>query len=74
MQLAMLVVPVLVLLGALTGHPIGLAFSPLELTGLTMGTLLTRQLLSDGKANWLEGVMLLGLYLAFAGAAFFADI
>jgi len=74
MQLAMLVVPVLVLLGALTGHPFDLAFSPLELSALTIGTLLTRQLLDDGKANWLEGVMLLGLYLAFAGAVFFADL
>jgi Ca2+:H+ antiporter len=74
MQLAMLVVPLLVLLGVITGHQIELAFSPLELTALTIGTLLTRQLLDDGKTNWLEGVMLLGLYLAFAGAVFFADI
>jgi Ca2+:H+ antiporter len=74
MQLAMLVVPVLVLLGAVTGHPFDLAFSPLELTALAVGTLLTRQLLDDGKANWLEGVMLLGLYVSFAGAVFFADI
>jgi Ca2+:H+ antiporter len=74
MQLAMLVVPVLVLIGAVTGHAFDLAFSPLELTALTVGTLLTRQLLDDGKTNWLEGVMLLGLYLAFAGAVFFADI
>lgn len=74
MQLAMLVVPVLVLIGAVTGHPFDLAFSPLELTALTVGTLLARQLLDDGKTNWLEGVMLLGLYLAFAGAVFFAEI
>jgi Ca2+:H+ antiporter len=74
LQLAMLVVPILVLLGGVTGHPFDLAFSPLELTALTVGTLLTRQLLDDGKANWLEGVMLLGLYLAFAGAVFFANI
>lgn len=74
MQLAMLVVPILVLLGALTGHPVALAFSPLELTALAVGTLLTRQLLADGKANWLEGVMLLGLYLAFAGSVFFSDL
>jgi Ca2+:H+ antiporter len=74
MQLAMLVVPILVLLGAVVGNPIELAFSPLELAALTIATLLTRQLLDDGKANWLEGVMLLGLYLAFAGAVFFSDI
>lgn len=74
MQLAMLVVPILVLLGAVTGHPFDLAFSLLELTALLVGTLLTRQLLDDGKTNWLEGVMLLGLYMAFAGAVFFAEI
>ncbi|MGN6782055.1 MAG: calcium/proton exchanger [Marmoricola sp.] len=74
MQLPMLVVPALVLLGAVTGHPIELVFSALELTALAIATLLVRQLLDDGKANWLEGVMLLGLYLAFAGAVFFADI
>jgi Ca2+:H+ antiporter len=74
MQLAMLVVPVLVLLGAVTGNPFDLAFSPLELTALTVATLLTHQLLDDGKTNWLEGVMLLGLYFAFAGAVFFAEI
>lgn len=74
MQLAMFVVPILVLLGAVTGHPFDLAFSPLELSALIIGTLLTRHLLDDGKANWLEGVMLLGLYLAFAGAVFFADL
>jgi Ca2+:H+ antiporter len=74
MQLAMLVVPLLVLLGAVTGHPFDLAFSPLELTALAVGTLLARQLLEDGKTNWLEGVMLLGLYLSFAGAVFFAEI
>jgi len=73
-QLVMLAVPLLVLLGAVTGHPFDLAFSPLELTALTVGTLLTRQLLADGKANWLEGVMLLGLYVSFAGAVFFAEI
>lgn len=74
MQLAMLVVPVLVFLGLVVGHPVELAFSPLELSGLAIATLLTRQLLDDGKANWLEGVMLLGLYLAFGGAVFFADL
>lgn len=74
MQLAMLVVPVLVLFGALSGHAVDLAFSPLELTALAAGTLLTRHLLDDGKANWLEGVMLLGFYAAFAGAVFFANL
>jgi Ca2+:H+ antiporter len=74
MQLAMLVVPVLVLLGWLTGNAIELAFSPLELAALMIGTLLTHHLLDDGKANWLEGVMLIGLYVSFAGAVFFADL
>jgi len=74
MQLAMFVVPVLVALGALSGHPFDLSFSALELTALVIGTLLTSQLLADDKANWLEGVLLLGLYVVFAGAVFFADL
>ena len=74
MQLPMLVVPILVVLGAVVGHPVNLVFSPLELAALVIGTLVTRQLLDDGRTNWLEGVMLTGLYLSFAGAVFVADI
>ena len=73
-QLVMLVVPVLVLIGLLTGHAVTLTFSPLELAALVVGTLLVRQLVEDGEANWFEGVMLLGLYGSFATAAFFVDV
>lgn len=74
MQLVMLVVPVLVLIGLISGHPLTLTFSPLELAALIVGTLLVRQLVEDRKANWFEGVMLLGLYASFATAAFFVDL
>lgn len=74
MQLPMLVVPVLVFLGAVTGHPVDLAFSALELSALAIATMLTRHLLDDGLTNWLEGVMLVALYISFGGAVFFADL
>lgn len=74
MQLVMLVVPVLVLVGLISGHAVTLTFSPLELAALVVGTLLVRQVVEDGKANWFEGVMLLGLYGSFATAAFFVDV
>jgi Ca2+:H+ antiporter len=73
-QLVMLVVPILVLVGVIGGHPFALVFDELELAVLIVGTLLTRQLVDDRKANWFEGVMLLGLYAAFAAAAFFVEV
>jgi Ca2+:H+ antiporter len=73
-QLVMLVVPILVLVGLIAGHSFTLVFDQLELAALILSTLLVRQLVDDRKANWFEGVMLLGLYAAFAAAAFFVQV
>ncbi len=73
-QVVMLVIPLLVLVGVLSGHHLNLQFSVLELTALGVSTLLARQLVDDEKGNWLEGVMLLGLYVAFAATVFFLPL
>jgi Ca2+:H+ antiporter len=73
-QLVMLVVPLLVLVGAIGGHSFSLVFEELELAVLIVSTLLVRQLVDDRKSNWFEGVMLLALYVAFAAAAFFVEV
>jgi Ca2+:H+ antiporter len=73
-QLVMLVVPILVLVGVIAGHSFTLVFDQIELAVLILSTLLVRQLVEDRKANWFEGVMLLGLYAAFAAAAFFVEV
>jgi Ca2+:H+ antiporter len=74
MQLVMLVVPVLVLVGLVSGHQFRLVFDKLELAILFVSTLLVRQLVDDRQAHWFEGAMLLGLYAAFAASAFFVGV
>jgi Ca2+:H+ antiporter len=70
-QVALLVAPVLVFVSILMGNPMNLVFSRLELFGLLVATMVTRNATSDGVSNWMEGVLLVGVY-ALLGIAFFA--
>lgn len=65
-QLVLLVAPVLVFAGRLLGQPMDLAFTPFEVVAIVLATVITRELIIDGKANWFEGVLLLGTYLILA--------
>ena len=60
----------LVLAGALVGHPMDLIFTPVEIVAVALSVLITRQLISDGQSNWLEGMMLVAVYLML-GVGFF---
>jgi Ca2+:H+ antiporter len=68
-QVGLLVAPVLVFLGMIMGQNMDLVFSPLELIAIVMAIYLTRNLTYDGESSWLEGLMLIGVYLLF-GIAF----
>ncbi|MFI5456512.1 MAG: calcium/proton exchanger [Isosphaerales bacterium] len=68
-QVGLLVAPVLVFLGMIMGQNMDLIFSPLELIAIVMATYLTRSLTYDGESSWLEGLMLIGVYVLF-GIAF----
>ncbi len=70
-QVALLVTPILVFLGPLLGHPLQLVFTPLELGALAASVIVTGFVALDGRSNWLEGAMLLGVYLISALAFFF---
>jgi Ca2+:H+ antiporter len=74
LQLVMLVVPLMVLVGILTGNHVSLTFSVLELAALLISAVLTRQVVDDRQGNWFEGAMLVALYLAFAIAVFFVEV
>jgi Ca2+:H+ antiporter len=74
MQLVMLLVPLFVFTGLVTGHPVTLAVTPLELATLAASAILVHYLVSDGRGNVLEGAQLVGLYLVFAAAAFFTRL
>jgi Ca2+:H+ antiporter len=72
LQVALLVTPILVFLGPLLGHPLKLVFSPLELGALAATVVVTGFIALDGESNWLEGVMLCGVYVIAALAFFFS--
>jgi Ca2+:H+ antiporter len=40
-----------------------LLFTRFEIVAIILGVLLTRQLIVDGQSNWLEGLMLVAVYL-----------
>ncbi|MDP9454600.1 MAG: calcium/proton exchanger [Actinobacteria bacterium] len=71
-QVALLVTPILVFLGPLLGHPLDLTFSLLELGALGAAVVTTAFVAMDGKSNWLEGAMLVGVYIIAALAFFFS--
>ena len=69
-QIALFVAPVLVLLSIPLGHPLTLEFSHMEVVGMAVGVGAATLIGLDGESNWLEGVMLLGVY-AILGVAFY---
>ncbi len=71
-QIALLVAPILVIVSYMIGNPMDLVIHrPLELVGLFGATVITASVARDGETNWLEGAMLLGVYLLLALAFFF---
>ena len=69
-QVVLFVVPVLVFMGAATGHPFTITFSLFELACMLLPVMITNHLAADGQCNWLEGLQLMALY-AIIGTAFY---
>ncbi|GEM_PF-540775 len=70
-QMILLVVPVLVLVGLFTGHPIGLVFQPIEVIIFGAATFVFMLLSRDGESTWLEGVQLCSFWALVAVVALF---
>src|SRR5262249_59538949 len=70
-QVALVVAPVLVFSGLLLGQPMDLIFSRFEIVALGLAVVVNRQLIADGQSNWLEGLMLVAVYLMLGGGFFF---
>jgi Ca2+:H+ antiporter len=70
MQIALLVLPLIVILGWITGHDdMTLWFDGYQVVVLFISVLLVNYLIQDGKSHWLEGVLLIMLYLIIAVTA-----
>ncbi|KAF8809108.1 calcium/proton exchanger [Phlegmacium glaucopus] len=65
-QIATFVVPLLVIIGWLSGHGLTLFFANFETIVLFVSVLLVNTLIQDGKSNYMEGLMLLSLYFVIA--------
>jgi len=69
-QVALLIAPLLVLLGMVFHQPMDLAFTTMEVASIALAVLVTSSVIRDAETNWLEGALLLLAY-AVLGVAFF---
>jgi len=65
-QIAIFVVPLLVIIGWCSGHDLTLFFANFETIVLFVSVILVNTLIQDGKSNYMEGLMLLSLYFVIA--------
>jgi Ca2+:H+ antiporter len=70
LQIALFVTPFLVLLGWAMGEPMTLHFQGFETIIFFISVLIVNYLIQDGKSNYLEGAMCIGIY-AIIGLAFY---
>jgi len=70
-QIALFVAPLLVLLSyVIAPEPMDLVFTELEIVAVAISVLVVGQISDDGETHWMEGALLLGVYLIL-GLAFF---
>ncbi|KAF8557435.1 calcium/proton exchanger, partial [Imleria badia] len=62
-QIALFVIPSMVILGWMIGKPMTFLFDPLKSIVMFLSVLTVSCAVQDGKSNWLEGVILISLYL-----------
>jgi len=67
-QIALMVTPLLVLIGWCISQPMTLYFQPFETAVLFISVIVVNSLISDGESNWLEGVLLMAVYVICAVA------
>jgi Ca2+:H+ antiporter len=72
LQVALFVAPVLVFISLLMGGPpLLLVFNSFELIAMIATVLVAAFIALDGESNWLEGAMLVGVYIILAIAFFY---
>jgi len=69
-QVALFVAPVLVIIGAVLGQPMDLVFTPLEVAAVAAAVGISALIALDGESNWLEGALLMLVYLILAVSFF----
>jgi Ca2+:H+ antiporter len=70
-QIALFVVPILVIAGILLNRPFNLVFTVFEVASILLAAIILNLIAHDGKSNWFEGVMLIAVYIIIAIGFFF---
>jgi len=72
LQIALFVAPVLVFLSYLAPHgPMDLRFTAFEVVAVAITVGIVSMVAQDGETNWLEGALLLAVYLILGIAFYF---
>ncbi|WP_421656473.1 calcium/proton exchanger [Leptothermofonsia sp. ETS-13] len=71
---ALLVAPILVLVGQVIGQPMDLNFNLFEVVAVTLAVAIANLISLDGRSNWLEGILLLATYIVLGAAFYFHPI
>ncbi len=71
---ALLVAPILVLVGQFIGQPMDLNFNLFEVVAVTLAVAIANLISLDGRSNWLEGILLLATYIVLGAAFYFHPI
>jgi len=70
-QIALFVVPILILFSQVFHYGFSLVFPPFEILAVFLAVLIVNYLSADGRCNWLEGAQLISVYLIITIAFFF---
>jgi Ca2+:H+ antiporter len=70
LQVALLVAPVLVFVSYAFGRPLDLLFTTFEIAAVAISVAVVNLIASDGESNWMEGVLLIAVYVIL-GLAFY---
>lgn len=71
-QIALFVAPVLVFASHVIGpHPMNLVFTPFEVLAVALSVWTVNLVAQDGESNWIEGALMLAVYVVLGIAFFF---
>jgi len=70
-QIALFVIPLLIIIAWGMDKPLSLLFNPFESVVLFLSVLIVNYTVQDSRANWLEGWLLMSVYLIIAVSFWF---
>ncbi|KAF8206511.1 hypothetical protein K438DRAFT_1905122 [Mycena galopus ATCC 62051] len=73
-QIALFVIPFITVLGWILNKPLTLLFDPYESIALFLAVITVNYVVADGKSNWLEGMILMCLYVILGTTFWFYPV